>query len=114
MSALIGTSLLFSHTLSRLYRSVYVNVFSTRSNQDLLDAVSPYVYTVFVGVSLLSEAPTLDGSGFGMYMVKVLNVWAPKIVAEITLNFKHRGLTIEKFEPRSKKTGLRGFRPALT
>ena len=67
MSALIGTTLLFSHTLSRLYRSVYVNVFSTKSNQDLLDAVSPYIYTVFVGVSLLSEAPALVGSGFGMY-----------------------------------------------
>lgn len=67
MSALIGTSLLFSHTLSRLYRSVYVNVFSTRSNQDLIDAVSPYIYSVFVGVSLLSEAPNLDGSGFGWF-----------------------------------------------
>ena len=65
MSALIGTSLLFSHTLCRLYRSVYVNVFSTKSNQDLLDTVAPFIYTVLVGVTVLSEAPALDGSGFG-------------------------------------------------
>lgn len=67
MSALIGTSLLFSHTLCRLYRSVYVNVFSTKSNQGLLDTVAPYLYTVFVGVTVLSEAPELVGAGFGWF-----------------------------------------------
>lgn len=65
MSVLVGSSLLFTHTMFRWYQSVYINVFSTTATVNLLDWVSPYIYTLCAGLTIISEAPALDGSGRG-------------------------------------------------
>lgn len=65
LSVILGSSLLFTHTLFRWYQSVYVNVFSTKTTQGILDWLAPHLYTVCAGVTILSEAPALDGSGRG-------------------------------------------------
>lgn len=61
LSVLLGSTLLFTHTVYRLYQSVYINVFSNRTTQDLLDWLAPHLYTFLAGVTILSEAPHLDG-----------------------------------------------------
>ncbi|XP_052224452.1 polyprenol reductase-like [Dreissena polymorpha] len=73
MSTLVGCSLLFSHTLLRWYSSVYVNVFSSSCTQDLLDWLAPHLYTVMAGLTLVSDAPPLDGKGFGWFSTSVLS-----------------------------------------
>lgn len=63
LSVLLGSTLLFAHTAFRWYQSVYINVYSSTLTIDLLDMLAPHVYTLFAGLTLLSEAPNLDGSG---------------------------------------------------
>lgn len=65
MSVLVGTNILLTHTMLRWYQSVYINVFSSTSTVGLLDWAAPYIYTLFAGLTIISEAPALDGSGLG-------------------------------------------------
>ena len=66
---MVGGGLLLSHTFIRLYQSIYVNVFSTHLTQGFLDWLSPNLYSLLAGFTLISEAPVLDGNDTG----KVLN-----------------------------------------
>lgn len=67
LSVIVGSSLLFTHTLFRWYQSVYINVFSTTTTQDLLDWLAPHIYSLCAGLTILSEAPALDGTGRGWF-----------------------------------------------
>lgn len=67
LSIVVGSSLLFTHTLFRLYQSIYINVFSTTTTLGLLDWLAPHIYTLCAGLTVLSEAPALDGSGRGWF-----------------------------------------------
>jgi hypothetical protein len=58
VSVLLGSSLLLTHTMLRLYRSLYINV-NGNTTQDLVDYTSPYLYFLFSGLTLLVHAPDL-------------------------------------------------------
>ncbi|KAL4222652.1 Steroid 5 alpha-reductase 3 [Mactra antiquata] len=67
LSILIGSTLLFAHTQIRWYQSVYINILSAQTTQGFLDWLAPHLYTICAGITLLSEAPALDGSGRGWF-----------------------------------------------
>ncbi|XP_052797760.1 polyprenol reductase-like [Mya arenaria] len=73
MSCLVGCSLLFTHTLLRWYQSVYINVFSSSCTVGLLDWLAPNLYTLLAGLTLVSDAPPLEGKGFGWFNTSTLS-----------------------------------------
>ncbi|KAL5006343.1 hypothetical protein ScPMuIL_015149 [Solemya velum] len=61
LSTLLGCSLLTVHSFLRVYRALYINVFSN-TTQDIVDFVTPFFYSLAAGFCIFSEAPSLVGN----------------------------------------------------
>lgn len=73
LSVIIGSSLLFARTCVKWYQSVYINVFSTTTTLGLVDWLSPHIYSLCAGLTILAESPALDGAGSGKDIIVTEN-----------------------------------------